>query len=80
LLALIILPVTPQFRFADQLKPIGEGIFGHEGPVDVLFVSTSRMVASVVGSELERQLEERLGRPVAVYDLATSGRGRTSIT
>lgn len=75
LLALVILPVTPQFRFADQLKPIGEGIFGRQGPVDVLFVGTSRIMASVVGSELERQLEERLGRPVVVYDLATSGRG-----
>lgn len=75
LIALIILPVTPQYRFADQLRPIGEGIFGHEGPVDVLFVGTSRTMASVVGRELERELEERLERPVVVYDLATSGRG-----
>ncbi len=75
LTALIVLPVTPQFRFADQLKPIGEGIFGREGPVDVLFVGTSRTMAAVVGRELERNLEERLGRPVVIYDLATSGRG-----
>lgn len=75
LLALFLLPVTPQFRFADQLRPVAEGIYGHTGPVDVLFVGTSRTMASIIGTELEALLEQRLGRPVTLYDLATSGRG-----
>lgn len=75
LLVLLVGPVTPYFRFADRLRPYADGIFKQSGPVDVVFVGSSRAHASVVAKRLEPLLSDQLRRPVVVYDLAKPGRG-----
>lgn len=76
ILAVLVLgPVTAQFRFADQLRPYGSAIFGQVGPVDVVFIGTSRTRRAIMAQRLELLLGEKLNRPVVVQDLAKTGGG-----
>lgn len=75
LLVLVVGPVTPHIRFANLLRPYAAGIVDKSGAIDVVFVGTSRMRSSIMGHELEALLEERVQRPVVIYDLGKSARG-----